>query len=258
MRAKYQEAKKQMDRIKEESSQNKRMLLEMSSVINALKDISIDYDLDESHTGTAILNVKKKVQAIDQQLKSAMMQCGQLEQEKEVQISTIKAQEDQIRTMEEQLFDLQKKLEESTAENKRIIQAERDTSELCSTLKHQQRKIAALEDQVRMYSMERNDTVHQQIEAYRGANDAKYQEITAMQEKLEMLRRAQNEQSTLVVYTPTQSKKESKAGKSVSFASSCLVPLDRNKSQSTDLDSQSSHTSKSSHSSRSDERPSLA
>ena len=43
IKQKYQGAKKRVDRLKQERENNKRMLLEMSGVISALKEISIDY-----------------------------------------------------------------------------------------------------------------------------------------------------------------------------------------------------------------------
>lgn len=204
MRTKYQEAQKRLDRMKLESANNRRMLLEMSSVINSLRNISIDYERDESSdAGAPIINVQKKIRAIDEQLKASMMQCGNLAQEKESQSSTIKAQEGQIRTMEEQINVLQGQLKEALKE-KRIedIASERETldkmnrnGEITSTIKAQEEKIAALEDQVRKYALERNSTFDKQIEVLKGSNEAKYLEIQAMEKKLTMLRSAQNGQT---------------------------------------------------------------
>lgn len=262
MRTKYTDAKIQMERMKQESENNKRRLLEISGVISALKDISIDYDRDCEASGSPALNVERKVRAIDEQLKSAMMHCGHLEQEKEIQSSTIKAQEGQIKNMEDQIVTLQERLQQTVDEKKSNILKEREalremnqTGEMKSIIMEQEHKIHVLEEQVRRFSTQKDSAFYQQVAAFKGFNDAKYLEIYEMDKKLEILRSAQQGQSTqqLVVYSG-----DSKASKHVSFDPDATDQHEKKSKTTYSIHSYSSGSSTSSRSSASSDRGSLA
>eukprot|EP00934_Nitzschia_sp_Nitz4_P004216 Nitzschia sp. Nitz4//scaffold77_size91520//18757//21879//NITZ4_004881-RA/size91520-processed-gene-0.25-mRNA-1//1//CDS//3329557964//4206//frame0 len=217
MRSKYSEAKHLMDEMKQESELNKQKLEEMSSVISALQSVAIDYDHDDSDTTAShVLNVERKIRAMDDQLKSAVMQCGHLEQEKKLQNSTIKAQEDQIKTMEQQIDALQQHLNKVVKEKRTSSVEEKKAPEQMNdngtenTIRQQERKIAALEDQLRRFSEEKNNAFNQQLAALSSANEAKYKEIMAMDKRLESLRNAQQTTTDMVVYDPSEAQKPSK------------------------------------------------
>jgi hypothetical protein len=242
IKQKYQGAKKRVDRLKQERENNKRMLLEMSSVISALKDISIEYEPASvisdhgNERSTSILNIHNKIRAVDTQLKTAMIQCGNLEQEKELQTSTIMVQQHQIKEMEAQIHSLRKQLTEAVAEESRkSIASEKKNldemnrnGEVVSVIQAQEGKIAELESHADANSLEQKNKVYLQIEAFRGSHRAKYAEIQAMERQLQALREAQRDR-----LPESASRKNSKPVKHVTFTPCAMqFKLDREKSHS--------------------------
>jgi hypothetical protein len=210
LRTQYLEAKIRMGRMKTESESNKKMLLEMSGLVTALQDISVDYDRDEaSATSTSSFeNVQRKIRAIDDQMKSALLQCGHLEEEKTIQTKTLVAQECQIRTMEDQISILQSRLKQVVGDKRQNIAMDASgEDELEGTIKAQEEKILALEAQLHQFSVQKRSTVSKEIEALKQKNESKYAEINELDRKLQALRDAQNNHSRQV-----DSIKEKKAG----------------------------------------------
>jgi hypothetical protein len=200
LKAKYEEAKTKMSKMKQEKSSNKKMLLEMSGLIKALQDISVDYeqsrdDGDDNNDGSKsssssknrhkahLQNIQRKIQAIDTQMRAAKTQCGLLEEEKSLHTSTIKAQETQISALQDQINLLCQRLEHSTRSNTQ------DQTELQKIIQLQETQIVSLEGQIMLLKRNAED---RRIISMDRQNAARYKEISLLEEKLLALREAQN------------------------------------------------------------------
>jgi myosin heavy subunit len=261
IKRKYQGAKKRVDRLKQERQNNRRMLLEMSSVISALKDISIDYEPASVNSGPSgsILNIHNKIRAIDTHLKKAVIQCRSLTQENEIQSSTIMEQHQQLELMEAEIHSLRCQLNDAVEENRRSIAPEKKTldemhrtSDVVNIIQAQQGKIGSLENQVMNVAQQKKE-VDLQIEALRGSHKAKYTEILAMEKQLKVLREAQKDSlngfSSSINCVPA---------KQVSFTPDALrfkLGLDQNQCHSFSSNNSGEHSS--SNSNRSDRSPSI-
>lgn len=246
IKVKYQDAKKRVDRLKQEREQNKRILLEMSSVISALKDITVDYepvasasDQSDERSGS-ILNIHNKIRAFDTQLKMAMIQCGNLEQEKELQSSTIMAQQLQIRGMEDQINELRQQLSDAVKEeNRKWIASEKKALEVERDGLGQQGKMIGLDNALKYQLGAPKNNLSHQIEEFQGAHEAKYAEIQAMERQLRVLREAQS----CRLPTSTRSPK-SKPGRRVKFTLDEMeLKLGRKQSQARSSDGSESCSS---------------
>jgi chromosome segregation ATPase len=114
LRLKYKNAKAQLDRMKNEGSAQKKMILDISDIVKALHEISGEFDDAASLSSVATLEqVTRKIHAIDKQLKFSMLHSVQLEELKEIANSTILDQEKQIKTLENQVSLLSVRLEPS-------------------------------------------------------------------------------------------------------------------------------------------------
>ena len=269
IKQKYQGAKKRVDRLKQERENNKRMLLEMSSVISALKEISIDYEPvplisdhnDPKDRSGHILNIHSKIRAVDTQLKTAMIHCGNLEQEKVLQSSTIVAQQQQIKAMEEQMNILRQQLADAekeeylfsnTSETKSLDMI--DGNSEVTSCEAEERTTAELENQMRYNSFDdKNNNIQSQIVAFQGSHKTKYAEIQAMERQLEVLREAQRDRLSELA-----SNKNSKPVKHVTFTPDAMqFKFDRVKSRSHSSGSSHETSSSTYNSSLSDQQPAL-
>jgi chromosome segregation ATPase len=200
LKNKYEEAKAKMSKMKQEKSSNKKMLLEMSGLIKALQDISVDYeqsrgDSNDSNDGSMsssssktlhkahLQNIQRKIQAIDTHMRAAKTQCGLLEEEKSLHTSTIKAQESQISALQDQINLLCQRLEHSTHSNSQ------DQAELQKIIQLQETQIMSLEGQISILKRNAED---RRITSMDQQNAARYQEISSLEEKLVALREAQS------------------------------------------------------------------
>ncbi|KAG7358471.1 hypothetical protein IV203_015059 [Nitzschia inconspicua] len=200
LKTKYEEAKSKMSKMKEEKSSNKKMLLEMSGLIKALQDISVDYEQSEDSNDNKdgsrssssskknrhkahLQNIQRKIQAIDTQMRAAKTQCGLLKEEKSLHASTIKAQESQISALQDQINLLCKRLEQSTQSNTQ------DQAKLQNIIHLQETQIMSLEGQI---SLLKRNADERRITSIDQQNAARYQEISSLEGKLAALREAQN------------------------------------------------------------------
>lgn len=193
-----------MGRMKQEKDSNKKMLLEMSGLVRALQDISVDYERqggDGARKGpssvsaassggidTALNNVQLKIQAIDQQMRHAKERCGLLQEEKSIQNGTIRAQESQIKSMEDQIKFLVDRLEQQS------YSTSKEQSELERILQLQETQIHSLESQIDLLRVSHAGRAVQdfEIRTLAETNANKYAEIDMLEEKLAALREAQN------------------------------------------------------------------
>jgi chromosome segregation ATPase len=115
LRTKYKETKHRMDGMRNEGATQKKMILDMSDIVRALHEISIEYDAETASNGTnvTLAQVTNKIQAIDKQLKYSMLHTVQLQELKKVATSTITDQEKEIKSLENQLSLLEARLKHS-------------------------------------------------------------------------------------------------------------------------------------------------
>jgi chromosome segregation ATPase len=115
LRSKYKETKHRMDGMRNEGATQKKMILDMSDIVRALHEISIEYDAETASNGTnvTLAQITNKIQAIDKQLKSSMLHTVQLQALKKIASSTITDQEEEIKSLENQLSLLEARLEHS-------------------------------------------------------------------------------------------------------------------------------------------------
>ena len=269
IKQKYQGAKKRVDRLKQERENNKRMLLEMSGVISALKEISIDYEpvnlisdpKDPQDRSGHILNIHNKIRAVNTQLKTAMIHCGNLEQEKEHQTSTIVAQQQQIKAMEEQMSLLQRQLTDAEKEeNQKAKVSETKSFDLmncndeATTPQAEEGTMGELKKQMQSFSFgDKNSNIHSQIVAFQGSHKTKYAEIQAMERQLQVLRDAQRDRLSELA-----SNQNSKPVKHVTFTPDAMqLKFDRVNSRSHSSGSSHESSSSTSNSSISDQQPAL-
>ncbi|KAL3903188.1 MAG: hypothetical protein SGARI_005488, partial [Bacillariaceae sp.] len=195
LKEKYEEAKTKMSKMKQEKSANKKMLLEMSGLITALQDISVDYEQTKKSGGkdnnnssskhkSHLQNVQRKIQAIDTQMSSFQNKCGMLEEEKSLHTTTIKAQNSQIEALEDQIQLLMKRLEQQSQSNTE------DQSDLQNMIQLQETQIWNLEGQIS--TLKKNATQRSLSSKLEEHNKARYQEIDSLEAKLASLREAQN------------------------------------------------------------------
>lgn len=205
----------QLNRLKQERDSNKKMLLEMSGLVTALQDISVDYD--KTDAGDVLENVQRKIKAIDSSLKEAN---GHLQAEKRLATSALQAKEFQIRGMTDQIYILQSTLRRVIEDKRQSLDNERGLvavdsnkkiQELHETIKHRENQMKSMEtqvlclqNQIQKYESEKQDNVTQEIEIVKENNTAKYAEISALEGKLETLRRLQNEQNSQIVLLQKQ------------------------------------------------------
>lgn len=115
LRNKYKDAKQRMDRMKTEGSAQKKMILDMTNIVRALHAISIDYDTDTGSNGSnvTLTQITSKIHAIDKQLKTSMLHTVQLQELKKIASSTIVDQEEQIKSLENQVSLLEARMDHS-------------------------------------------------------------------------------------------------------------------------------------------------
>eukprot|EP00537_Pseudo-nitzschia_pungens_P006645 CAMPEP_0172366370 /NCGR_PEP_ID=MMETSP1060-20121228/14791_1 /TAXON_ID=37318 /ORGANISM="Pseudo-nitzschia pungens, Strain cf. cingulata" /LENGTH=1220 /DNA_ID=CAMNT_0013090195 /DNA_START=92 /DNA_END=3754 /DNA_ORIENTATION=+ len=205
LKSKYEETMQQMEKMKRENGQNNKRLIEMSGLVKSLQDIPIGYDKSD---GNAFLNVQRKIEAIQFEMKQAKKRYDELRDEKTFQTDTIKAQESHIKAMETQIELL----------NERLEREQSDQQEQQQQTEEKQKATDELEQQIMLQDMEimnlmgeidnlrKRDKVHlhnekkepskigEDIKFLEVNNAAKYAEIKKMEEKLAKMREEQREQ----------------------------------------------------------------
>lgn len=154
LRSKYMEAKHRLDRMRTEGSAQKKMILEMSDIVEALRNISVDTEgaeKSESDKG-GLDEIAGKIQAIDKQLKTSMLHTVQLEELKKIANTTISNQESQIKNLEEQVALMEARMEHSETHKDILLP---DTS-YEAQLSSMQKTITNLQSKIKGYEIDRS------------------------------------------------------------------------------------------------------
>jgi len=207
LKNKYEETKNKMEKMKREKNENNKRLIEMSGLVKRLQDIPVGYDKSE---GSTFVNVQRKIQAIDHEMKQAKNRYDELRSEKTFQSDTIKAQESQMKTMEDQIQVLNERLKQEELDQqeqkKQTEQKQKEnTDELEQRIMLQDMEIMNLMGEIDNLKTngkflahndikEQTNTIGQDIKLLEVDNAAKYAEIKKMEDKLAMMRSDQRTQ----------------------------------------------------------------
>ncbi|CAJ1946489.1 unnamed protein product [Cylindrotheca closterium] len=158
LRSKYMEAKGRLDRMRTEGSAQKKMILDISDIVEALRSISVD-SVGAGNDGNAenvengdLDQIAKKIQAIDKQLKTSMLHTVQLDELKKIANSTISDQEAQIKALEDQVDLMEARLRHSQTHKEIMLP---DTS-YEAQLSSMQSTITNLKSKIKGYELERD------------------------------------------------------------------------------------------------------
>ncbi|KAL3934886.1 MAG: hypothetical protein SGBAC_009485 [Bacillariaceae sp.] len=165
LRSKYKEAKSRLDRMRTEGSAQKKMILDMNDIVEALRNISVYNDnaaaanaangepeQEQTQKQEGLDQIAKKIQTIDKQLKTSMLHTVQLDEIKKIANSTISDQEEQIKALEDQLTLMEARMQHSETHRDIMLP---DTS-YETQLSSMQKTITNLTSKIKGYELQRD------------------------------------------------------------------------------------------------------
>jgi len=190
-----------MEKMKRQKDENSKRLIEMSGLVKSLQAIPVNYE--KNPKGNNFMNVQRKIEAIMEEMDEAKKRYDELRNEKYFQHDTIRAQELQIKSMEQQILLLNERLQREENEQKEKQKQQQEKQEA---------KTRELEEQVMLQEMEMMNlraeidelerenalslALGKEIKLHEASNAAKYAEIQTMEEKLRSMRMEQDAQKS--------------------------------------------------------------